>query len=155
MGSLPRSGRSPGEGHGNPLQYSCLENPMDRGARLTLQYRRMVCMLPFFRLHCILNIESILTLLKLKSPSTEPSSGFLTHSDEKTQSVGDLQGLLNPLPVALFPILLWPHWPPPYYGLKVPAVLSPQGLCIGCFLCPKCSSLDSCMHFLYLLYILT
>ena len=32
MGSIPRSGRSPGEGHGNPLQYSCLENPMDRGA---------------------------------------------------------------------------------------------------------------------------
>ena len=26
------SGKSPGEGHGNPLQYSCLENPMDRGA---------------------------------------------------------------------------------------------------------------------------
>ena len=32
MGSLPGLGRSPGEGHGNPLQYSCLENPMDRGA---------------------------------------------------------------------------------------------------------------------------
>ena len=31
-GSLPGSGRSPGGGHGNPLQYSCLENPMDRGA---------------------------------------------------------------------------------------------------------------------------
>ena len=31
-GSIPRSERSPGEGHGNPLQYSCLENPMDRGA---------------------------------------------------------------------------------------------------------------------------
>ena len=29
---IPRSGRSPGEGNGNPLQYSCLENPMDRGA---------------------------------------------------------------------------------------------------------------------------
>ena len=28
-GSIPRSGRSLGEGHGNPLQYSCLENPMD------------------------------------------------------------------------------------------------------------------------------
>ena len=28
-GSIPRSGRSPGEGNGNPLQYSCLENPMD------------------------------------------------------------------------------------------------------------------------------
>ena len=32
MGSIPGSGRSPGGGHGNPLQYSCLENPMDRGA---------------------------------------------------------------------------------------------------------------------------
>ena len=30
---IPGSGRSPGEGHGNPLQYSCLGNPMDRGAR--------------------------------------------------------------------------------------------------------------------------
>ena len=31
-GSTPGSGRSPGGGHGNPLQYSCLENPMDREA---------------------------------------------------------------------------------------------------------------------------
>ena len=31
-GSIPRSGRSPGVGNGNPLQYSCLEKPMDRGA---------------------------------------------------------------------------------------------------------------------------
>ena len=30
-GSIPGSGRSPGEGNGNPFQYSCLENPMDRG----------------------------------------------------------------------------------------------------------------------------
>ena len=30
-GSIPGSGRSPGGGHGNPYQYSCLENPMDRG----------------------------------------------------------------------------------------------------------------------------
>ena len=30
--SIPEPGRSPGGGHGNPLQYSCLENPMDRGA---------------------------------------------------------------------------------------------------------------------------
>ena len=30
--SVPRSGRSPGEGNGNPPQYSCLENPMDREA---------------------------------------------------------------------------------------------------------------------------
>ena len=30
-GSIPGLGRSPGEGHGNPLQYACLENSMDRG----------------------------------------------------------------------------------------------------------------------------
>ena len=32
LGSILGSGRSPGGGNGNPLQYSCLENPMDRGA---------------------------------------------------------------------------------------------------------------------------
>ena len=32
VGLIPGSGRSPGGGHGKPLQYSCLENPMDRGA---------------------------------------------------------------------------------------------------------------------------
>ena len=37
-GLIPGSGRSPGEGHGNPLQYSCLENPMDRVAwKVTVQ----------------------------------------------------------------------------------------------------------------------
>ena len=33
LGSIPRSGRSPGEGNGSPLQYPCLENPMDGGTR--------------------------------------------------------------------------------------------------------------------------
>ena len=32
LDSIPGSGRSPGEGNGNPLQYPCLKNPMDRGA---------------------------------------------------------------------------------------------------------------------------
>ena len=37
-GSIPGLGRSPGEGNGNPLQYSCLENPMDGGAwQVTVQ----------------------------------------------------------------------------------------------------------------------
>ena len=35
-GMIPGSVRSPGEGNGNPLQYSCLENPMDRGAWLLI-----------------------------------------------------------------------------------------------------------------------
>ena len=39
VGSVPRLGRSPGERNGNPLQYSCLENPMDRGAWWTTVHR--------------------------------------------------------------------------------------------------------------------
>ena len=39
VGSISGSGRSPGEGNGNPLQYSSLENPMDRGAWRALVHR--------------------------------------------------------------------------------------------------------------------
>ena len=39
VGSISGSGRSPGGGHGNPLQYSCLENPMDRGAWRAIVHR--------------------------------------------------------------------------------------------------------------------
>ena len=39
MGLIPGLGDSPGGGHGNPLQYSCLDNPMDRGAWWTTVYR--------------------------------------------------------------------------------------------------------------------
>ena len=39
MGSIPGSGRSPGEGHGNLLQQSCLENPMGRGAWLATVHK--------------------------------------------------------------------------------------------------------------------
>ena len=38
-GSIPGLGRCPGEGHGNPLQYSCLENPMDRGVWWAIIHR--------------------------------------------------------------------------------------------------------------------
>ena len=38
MSLIPGSGRSPGEGNDNPLQYFCLENPMDRGAWQTIVY---------------------------------------------------------------------------------------------------------------------
>ena len=38
-GLIPGSGRSPGGGHGNPLQYSCLENPMDREAWWAIVHR--------------------------------------------------------------------------------------------------------------------
>ena len=38
MGSIPRLGRFPGGGHGNPLQYSCLRNPMDRVHGIGMKY---------------------------------------------------------------------------------------------------------------------
>ena len=40
--SIPGSGRSPGERNGNPLQHSCLENPVDRGARQNGEERTLV-----------------------------------------------------------------------------------------------------------------
>ena len=43
MGSSPGSGRSPGGGHGNPLQYSCLENPRQRGAWRAMLHRVAEC----------------------------------------------------------------------------------------------------------------
>ena len=39
LGSIPGLGRCPGGGHGNPLQYSCLEDPMDRGAWWAIVHR--------------------------------------------------------------------------------------------------------------------
>ena len=39
VGSVPESGRSPGRGHGNPPQYSCLENPTDRGTWRATDHR--------------------------------------------------------------------------------------------------------------------
>ena len=48
-GSIPGLGRSPGEGHDNPLQYSCLEIPMDRGAWRAIVHRVSVMSQPQFR----------------------------------------------------------------------------------------------------------
>ena len=42
-GSIPELGRSPGGGHGNPLQYSCLENSMDRGAWQAMVHKSAKC----------------------------------------------------------------------------------------------------------------
>ena len=61
--SIPGSGRSPGEGHGNPVQCSCLENPMDRGAwwatvhgvtksRTRLRDEHTIMVLPRARMEC-------------------------------------------------------------------------------------------------------
>ena len=62
MGLMPGLGRSPGGGHGHPLQYSCLENPMDRGAwwatvhRVTRSWTQLKGLSTHARTHmCYLN----------------------------------------------------------------------------------------------------
>ena len=52
VGSISGSGRSPGGGHGNPLQYSCLENPMNRGAWRAIDYRVAKIWTPLSNLAC-------------------------------------------------------------------------------------------------------
>ena len=55
LGLIPGLGRSPGEGNGNLLQYSCLENPMDRGAWLTTVHRVTKSQTPpkWLRMHAL------------------------------------------------------------------------------------------------------
>ena len=68
LGLIPGSGRSPGEGDGNPLQYSCLENPVDRGAwRATVQGSHRVGhdLSTPFDLVCILHFD-METIYKLR-----------------------------------------------------------------------------------------
>ena len=57
MGLIPGLGRSPGGEHGNPLQYSCLENPMDRGAWLATVHwvAKSQTWLKWLRIHIILS----------------------------------------------------------------------------------------------------
>ena len=79
LGSIPGSGRSPGEGNGNPLLYSCLENPMDGGAwwatvhgvaksqtRLSNFTHSLSCFnnLELFGLYVFQKIPSLLTLCR-------------------------------------------------------------------------------------------
>ena len=66
-GSIPGSGRSPGEGNGNPLQHSCLENPMDRGAWWATVHR--VTESRAWLSDCVHTYRVILVILSLNYPS--------------------------------------------------------------------------------------
>ena len=88
--SVPGSGRSPGGGNGNPLQHSCLENPLDRGA-----WRAAVHGVRTYRLHhqhqgmpgCQDHLVK-----RMPSPGTLPGWGTLTRPPAHPQSPGDLSG---------------------------------------------------------------
>ena len=69
LGSIPGSGRSPGEGNGNPLQNSCLENPIDGGAWWATVYRvakRRTLLSDLTLTNCINIINTIYKLYLLR-----------------------------------------------------------------------------------------
>ena len=66
LGSIPGSGRAPGEGNGNPLQYPCLENPMDRGTCQATVYR-------------VARVRHDLATKRPPPPSSEPAKLKVQH----------------------------------------------------------------------------
>ena len=64
MSLIPEWGRSPGGGHSNPLQYSCLENPMDRGAceATVPRFAKSRTQLKQLTIHCLNNLPFLLPL---------------------------------------------------------------------------------------------
>ena len=79
---IPGSGRSPGEGNGNPLQYSCLENPMDRGAwwatvhEITKRVRHhwATSIFTFFRVVGVILIKTLRFLRGWREKDTNPEA---------------------------------------------------------------------------------
>ena len=75
MGSIPGSGRSPGEGNGNRLQYSCLENPMERGAWRAIIHRVAKSQTRLKRF-CRQTPYSILFICESADPTKGHSKGY-------------------------------------------------------------------------------
>ena len=82
MGSIPRVGRSPGGRHGNPLQYYCLENPMDNGAWWITVHKVEKSWTPLKRLKYI-NIYIYLLYFYLLKHTVENLYDFFLKSLEK------------------------------------------------------------------------
>ena len=86
VGSIPRSGRPPGEGNGNPLQYSCLGNPMDRGAWQA-------------------TVHEVVVKSQIRLGDSLP-----TTSDQCTTSIWKWRDIMNTNNRAfLLPLLTWSH----------------------------------------------
>ena len=110
VGSVLGLGRSPGEGHGKPLQYSCLENSMDRGAwwaivlRVTKSWTRLMQLTCTCTLSTILNHCSVASeywsgwLLPspgaLPNPGTEPGSPALQADSLPAELWGNHQSIV-------------------------------------------------------------
>jgi len=117
-GSIPGSGRSPGEGNGNPLQYSCLENPMEGGAwwatvhgvtksqtRLSNFTFTFIIMTNYWYRIAKTNITCKAIILQLKKKLTEKKM-LVGHAFSQGYSK-DRSLLLSCLPLLLATLLLW------------------------------------------------
>ena len=87
LGVIPGSERFPGEGNGNPLQYSCLQNPMDRGAWWATVHGVAKSQTQLERLHYHFQRSNGLKVLRvcLDVHCTEPSVHRLWENEEPTQ----------------------------------------------------------------------
>ena len=86
-GSIPGSERSPGEGHGNSLQYSCLENSIDRGAWRTLLHRIAESDMTEATKHSCTHSPTIFSnLCEVSSPAPSPLTQHLPHSQRLPRS---------------------------------------------------------------------
>ena len=127
LGSIPRSGRSPGEGNGNPLQYSCLENSMVRGAwRATVHGLARVgpnlATKPPRTGHW--KAEQVLTLTREVTlrEGMEIFQGLWPQGRLGAQKATDTQSLGRLHMLAPLPQILMPHSPPTWRvsSLKTP-----------------------------------
>ena len=101
VGSMPRSGRSPGWGNGNPLQYSCLENPKDRGDRQAT-------------VHGVVESDTTEHSCKVVTVPPRPAQVSLISATRSNQSMlkkmnpeYSLEGLILKLKLQYFGHLMW------------------------------------------------
>ena len=120
--SIPGSGTSPGEGNGNPLQYCCLKNPMDRGAKQAIVLRS----LKWLWTHLLLDKMELILLLKLSNFSEVL---FLKTTTTITISLVKQEPLLLLAPLLLWVFLTWLPcanfcgWHFTYFYLLVPMMI--------------------------------
>ena len=130
-GSIPGWGRSPGGGHGNPLQYSCLENPIDRGAWHATVHRIAKSQTQLKRLSTDLRPRGHLPAPSSSSPGCSVAVSSLGH---QVRSPGTSLTFPSSSTVAIWPFLLPPTtvslarppaWTQPLPGSALSTALSP------------------------------
>ena len=116
LGSIPGLGRSPGEGNGNPLQYSCLENPMDQGVSWATVHgvaKRWTRLSDFTQVITVLTTTIITEMAKLS---------FTEHLLSTQVKFMEYGSILSPLKFQNHYVLARRSWPS-YLNFSVPLLL--------------------------------